>query len=144
MKLYTTFASTLALTLALGSGISVAGEASDRWNMSDARQQRIEAKAVELGIDLSTDEGKAAFKAARQEMRTARAEELGFDITTEEGKAAFKEARKELRSERHEIRQAIRSQVAELSDEERSLLRDELKSLTREERRAMMKERFGS
>jgi hypothetical protein len=144
MKLYTTFASTLALTLALGSGISIAGEASDRWNMSEARQQRIEAKAAELGLDLSTEEGKTAFKEYHQEQSEIKAAELGIDLSTEEGKAAFREARQEMRSERREARQAVRAQIAELSDEERTALRDELQELSREERRAIIKERFGS
>jgi hypothetical protein len=144
MKSHITLASTLALALVFGSGTSIAGEASDRWNMPEIRKKHIAAQAAELGIDLSTEEGRAALKDYRKEQRELKAAELGIDLTTEEGRAAFKESRQKIRAERREHRQAVRNQIADLSDEDRSSLRNELKSLSREERRALLKQRFGS
>ena len=42
----------LAVSLAFVSSSTLAGEASERWNMSSARQANIELKATELGLSL--------------------------------------------------------------------------------------------
>ncbi len=157
----------IALAGAMLSSHVLAGDASERWNRTEAKQQFIEAKAVELGIDISTEEGRAELRTTLKEQRIAKAAELGFDITTEEGREAFHEVRKEERQEqriahaselgfdvtteegreafhtfRQEQREERREQFASLTDEERDALKEELQGLTREERHELLQERF--
>jgi antitoxin component of RelBE/YafQ-DinJ toxin-antitoxin module len=157
----------IALAGAMLSSHVLAGDASDRWNRSDAKQQFIEAKAVELGIDISTQEGRDELRATLTAERVVQAAELGFDITTQEGREAFHDARKEERQEqriaraaelgfdvttdegreafqaaRKALREERREQFASLSDEERDALKEELQGLTREERHELLDERF--
>ena len=85
----------LSVTMAVASSSAFAGMAAERWHNSEARQNFLEAKAAELNIDISTEEGKAELKATLEANRIEMAAELGFDITTEEGKAAFREYRRD-------------------------------------------------
>ena len=132
----------LPIAFTLGSTIAIAGGAADRWNSVPVeKQERITAKAEELGYDMSTEEGRKAFRETmhneRHEKRIARAAEYGFDITTDEGREAFREARKE-------NRQAVHEQIQALSTEDRAALKDEMRGLSREDRRSLLKDKFGT
>ena len=93
---------TILLNVGLSLGLAfansaLAGEAAERWNTSEARQQFLAVQAQKLGIDINTEEGRAELKAELTERRISFAAELGFDITTEEGRTAFKAYRQEKR-----------------------------------------------
>ena len=136
-----------ALTLCNSSVFASAAE--DRWNsLPEERQTRLIERAAENGFDVTTEEGRQAFRDFNREARIAEAAELGFDLTTSEGREAFREQRQaghdenqELREQQRELR---REQIAELSDDERAQLREEMEGLTREERRELLSEKFGS
>jgi len=136
-KIVSILAITLVSSSAFAFGDSQGLSAEERWNsLPEEKQARIAEKAAELGIDITTEDGRLAFHEARKAERTARAEELGFDISTREGKQAFRQA---MRAERG----AIREQIRVLPESERLALREELQGLSRSERREILSARFG-
>jgi len=137
-KIVSFLAISLVSSSAFAFGDAQGLSAEERWNsLPEEKQARIAEKAAELGIDITTEEGRVAFREARKEQRTLRAAELGFDISTQEGRQAFREAK-------HEQRAAIREQIQALPEEDRVALREELQGLSRSERHEILATRFGS
>ncbi|MBV1880111.1 MAG: hypothetical protein KUG82_00660 [Pseudomonadales bacterium] len=131
--------------IALSSHFAFAGMAEERWeSLPVEKQEHITARAAELGFDITTEEGRAAFRESRRETRrerrSERAAELGFDLSTEEGRQAFQDARQE----RREKREMIREGLADLSLEDREQLRSDMEGLSRHERRELMRERIAN
>jgi len=59
----------LSVTMAVASSSAFAGMAAERWHNSEARQNFLEAKAAQLNIDITTEEGQAELNVALEAER---------------------------------------------------------------------------